>query len=137
MRLNDQLDAAEVRRRPVRCTAEQLGQREHSGCDVSHPRILGQEFGRVTAPNREAGGFQADDRRPRRDVGMQDVQGGAQLSPSAVELTGADPSQAAAGWSFHEVRRVTSRGEDRDGRGDGVSGEAIGKRVDPNNRWGT
>jgi hypothetical protein len=32
---------------------------------------------------------------------MQDVECSAQLSSSAAELTGADPGQPAAGWSFH------------------------------------
>ena len=137
MGLNDQLDAAEVWRRPVRRTPQQLGKREDSSRDISDPGIFGQEFGRVTAPNCETGGFQADDRRSRRDVGMQDVQGRAQLSAGAVELTGADPGQATTGWSFHELRRVTGRGQHRDGRGDGVPGEAVGEGVHPDDRWVT
>ena len=68
MRLNDKLDAAEVWRRPVRRTPQQLGQRKHSSRDFCDPRIIGQKFGRVAAPNREAGGFQADHWRTRRDV---------------------------------------------------------------------
>ena len=74
MRLNDQLYVAEVWRRPVRRTLQQLSQREDSGRDICDARIIGQQLGRVAAPNREAGGFQANDRRPRSDVRMQDVQ---------------------------------------------------------------
>ena len=65
MRLDDQLDAAEVGRRPVRRTLQQFSQREYAGRDLSDPRILRQQLGRVAAPNREAGGFQADYRRSR------------------------------------------------------------------------
>ena len=77
MRLSHEFDSAEVWWRPVRRTPQQLGKREHSSRDISDPGIFGHEFGRVAAPNCEAGGFQADDRRSRRDVGMQNVQGRA------------------------------------------------------------
>ena len=134
MRLDDELDAAEVGWGPVRRAPQQLGQREHAGRDLRDPRIIRQEFGRVTAPNREAGGFQANYRRSGRHVGVQDVQCRAQLASGAVELTRADPGQAAAGWSFHEPRRVAGRSQHRDGRCDGVAGEAVGEGVHPHDR---
>src|SRR4029453_7887089 len=101
VRLDDELGAAEVWWRPVRGTAQQLGQCKDSCRDFCDPRIVRQKLGRVTAPDGEARGFQPDYRRPRRYVRMQDVECSAQLSSSAAELTGADPGQPAAGWSFH------------------------------------
>jgi hypothetical protein len=74
MRLSDQLDVTEVWRRPISRTLQQLSKREDSSRDICHARIVGQQLGRVAAPNREAGGLQANDRRPPGDVGMQGVQ---------------------------------------------------------------
>ena len=133
MRLHDKLRAAEVRWRPVRGAPQQLGQRKDSSRDFCDPRIIRQKLGRVAAPDREAGGFQPDHWCTGRDVRMQDVERPAQLSPSALELAGADPGQAAAGWSFHELRRVASRHQHRDGCRNRITGKEVRERVDPDN----
>src|SRR5512132_2312219 len=102
MRLDDQLDAAQVGRCPVRRTLQQFSECEYAGGDLGNSRILRQQLSRVATPYRKAGGFQADHRRSPRDERMQDVKGVPQLPSGTVELSGADPAQAAAGGSFQE-----------------------------------
>src|SRR5512132_3336831 len=133
VRLDNQLDAAEVRWRPVWRTTYELGQREDPGGDLSDPRILRQELGGITTPHREAGGFQTYYRCSCSDDWMQDLQRGPQLPSSTVELTGANPGQPTAGWSLQDLRRVTGRGQHRSGCCNGLPGKEVGERVHPHN----
>ena len=131
MRLDNELEPGEIGRRPLRRTLQQFGERHYAGPDLGDPRVLRQQFGRITAPDRQAGRFQADHWRSRRNDRMQDVKCCAQLPSRAVELARADPGQSAAGWSLQELRRVAGRRQQRDGCCYSVSGEAVGEGVHP------
>jgi hypothetical protein len=66
---------------------------------------------------------------------MLDVERVPQLPSGTVVLSGADPGQAATGRSLQELWCVASIGKHRNGRRNGITREAVRKRVHPDNYW--
>ena len=124
------LDPAEVWRRPVRRALQQLGESQDARGHLGNPSIV-QQFLGVAAPNANTRRFKADNRRPVCNMWVQHIQGTTQLAPSAVALARADPRQPAACMALRKLRRISSRPQQGDHRGDPLAGETVRERIEP------
>ncbi len=130
MRLHDDLEAVEARRRPVG-GREQFGERARGPRDRLGARVAREQGDEVGPEHGGAGRFQPDDRDASGRRLGELVEQVAENPFRSAQLPGGDPGEAAADRRGRGDDLVAGRFEHRDGiQGDG-GGEVVGERVHP------
>ena len=100
VRLDDQLDAAQVGRCPVRRTLQQLGEGEYAGGDLGNSRIPGSSSAASLRHTARQDGSRPITGVPRAMTGCKTSSAFRSLPSGTVELSGADQVRPQAGGSF-------------------------------------